>query len=242
MLSPGLSLLECTEFALIARWRTGDRAAGRWLLHGQVEPLRRYFARRVSCRADAEDLVQRTLLATIDALPRFREDVELSHFVRAIASKLLLRHRRDGDRARVRLDADTNPDAVQTSQPSVLAWVCRKDGVERLRLAFRELPDGSARLLQLRYWEERDATEIGRLLGLSSNAVRTRLHRARNEMRATLTAMEENAETKALDAGSNEWRCDRQKTGNTRTGRETEGLERMPTTDPSAGRRTARPR
>lgn len=243
MLSPGLPLSESTEPALLARWRTGDRAAGRSLLRRQVDPLRRYFSRRVPCQADAEDLVQRTLLATIDALPRFREDVELSRFVRAIASKLLLRYRRDGERARVRLDADANPDAVPASQPSAFTWVCREDGVERLRLAIRELPDGSAQLLQLRYWEERDATEIGRLLGLNPNAVRTRLHRARHEMRQMLAVLEESAETKAVDAGANERRCERQKTGNTRTGRETEGVERMPTNDgASAGSRAPRPR
>jgi RNA polymerase sigma-70 factor, ECF subfamily len=190
MLPSSLPLLECLEPALIARWRTGDPYAGRCLLRQQVEPLRRYFSRRVPCRADAEDLVQRTLLATIDALPRFREDVELAGFMLAIASKLLLRYRRDGERARVRLDAAANPDTVQASQPSALAWVCREDGVERLRLVIRELPQGSAQLLHLRYWEERDATEIGELLGLNPNAVRARLHRARHEMRRMLAAME----------------------------------------------------
>jgi DNA-directed RNA polymerase specialized sigma24 family protein len=71
-----------------SRWRTGDMTAGHCLLRREIQPLRRYFSRRVPCRADAEDLAQRTLLASIDALPRFREDVELSRFVHAIASKL----------------------------------------------------------------------------------------------------------------------------------------------------------
>lgn len=174
--------------------------------------------------------MQRTLLATIDALPRYREDVELACFVRAIASKLLLRYRRDGERARVRLHADVQPDAVQTDEPSALAWACRKDGVERLRLAIRALPNGSARLLHLRYWEERDATEIGRLLGLNPSAVRTRLHRARHEMRRVLVAMGEVDEA-AVEAGSNERSSGAgpsgarraKMVGNTRGGRETEG-------------------
>lgn len=189
MLPPGFQLSDDTESVLLARWRTGDRAAGRCLLRREVQSVRCYFSRRVSCQADAEDLVQRTWLASIDALPRFREDVELSRFVRAIASKLLLRYRRDGERARVRLDADVQPDAMRATQPSALSWICHSDDVLRLQDAFRELPDESARLLQLRYWEERDTSEIARLLELNPGAVRTRLHRARHEMKRMLAAM-----------------------------------------------------
>jgi RNA polymerase sigma-70 factor (ECF subfamily) len=188
MLSPALPLSDDTESMLLARWRTGDRAAGLYLLRREVQPIRRYFSRRVPCQADAEDLVQRTLLASIDGLPRFREDVDLSRFVRAIASKLLLRYRRDGERARVRLDADVQPDAMQAGQPSALTWICHEDDVQRLQDAFRELPDGSARLLQLRYWEERDTSEIARLLEVNPGAVRTRLHRARHEIKRVLAA------------------------------------------------------
>ncbi len=179
-----LQPFESTTSAQIAHHRSSLH-----LLRREVQPLRRYFSRRVPCRADAEDLTQRTLLASIDALPRFREEVELSRYVRAIASKLLLRYRRDGERARVRLDAGVQPDAVQAGQPSALACVCLEDDVQRLRDAFRELPSGSARLLELRYWEERDTSEIARLLELEPGAVRVRLHRARHEVKRVLAAM-----------------------------------------------------
>jgi RNA polymerase sigma-70 factor (ECF subfamily) len=189
MLSSGVSLPEVTETTLLARWRTGDQSAGLRLLRRQVQPVRSYFSRRVPCRADAEDLAQRTLLASIDALPRFREEVELSHFVRATASKLLLRYRRDGERARVRLDVETQPDGVAGGQPTALSRICHEDDLRRLRDAFRELPEGSARLLHLRYWEERDTSEIARLLELNPGAVRVRLHRARHEVKRTLVEM-----------------------------------------------------
>ena len=104
-----LQLSEDTEAALIARWRTGDRAADHCLLRRQIQPLRRYFDRRVACRADAE------------------EDVELSRFVRAIATKLLLRYRRDDARARFWLE-DVQPDAVQAGEPSAISWICQDFG------------------------------------------------------------------------------------------------------------------
>jgi RNA polymerase sigma-70 factor (ECF subfamily) len=201
MLSTGVSFPEVTETTLIARWRTGDQAAGLRLLRSQVEPIRRYFSRRVPCRADAEDLTQRTLLASIDALPRFRGEVELSRFVHAIANRLLLRYRRDGERARVRLDAGTQPDGVAGEQPTAFSWICHEDDLQRLRDAFQELPDDSAQLLHLRYWEERDTSEIARLLELNPSAVRTRLHRARHEVKRALAELtgEQAAETTEVD-------------------------------------------
>lgn len=174
------------ERALIAQWRNGNRSAPQTLLHRQVAPLRRYFSRRVSCRADADDLVQRTLLATFDALPRFREDVAFSGFVAAIASKLLLHHHRDELRARSRCDADACPDELQCEQSSVLSRVTHEREAQELRGVLDRLSDESVHILQLRYWDEHDAEEIGRLLGLSRGAVRTRLHRARSELKRAL--------------------------------------------------------
>lgn len=197
-----LQLSEDNEAALIARWRAGDRAAAHCLLRRQIQPLRRYFDRRVACRADAEDLAQRTLLASIDALPRFREDVELSRFVRAIATKLLLRYRRDDARARFWLE-DVQPDAVQAGEPSAISWICQEDERQQLRDAFRGLPDDSARLLHLRYWEEQDTSEIARQLELKPGAVRTRLTRARGEMKQALAGMGAGPErAKAARAGA----------------------------------------
>jgi len=191
MPSPALSFSEDTETALLARWRAGDMAAAQCLLRRELQLVRCYFARHVPCQADAEDLAQRTLLASIDALPRFRKNVELSHFVSAIANKLLLRYRRDDRRARARREADLQPDAVQAPQPSAISWICHEDELQRLRSAFRGLPDDSAHLLHLRYWEERDTSEIARLLDVKPGAVRTRLHRARHEMKRVLVEMAE---------------------------------------------------
>ncbi|MCX4240166.1 RNA polymerase sigma factor [Paraliomyxa miuraensis] len=174
------------DAALLAQWRSGNTRAGLLLLRRQVAPTRRYFARRVPCRADVEDLVQRTLLASLEALPRFREDTPFSRFVRAIASKLLLRHRRDAARMRGRLDDTVEPDASPGSDSSAVEHVLREDTSDCLRRAFRRLPEASARILRLHYWEDRDATEIGRELGLNPGAVRTRLHRARHEMKRAL--------------------------------------------------------
>jgi len=145
-----------------------------------------YFAYRVSSHADVEDLIQRTLLASLEALPRLREDTPFSRYVRAIASNLLLRHRRDTARRQDRLDDAAEPDASPGKDPSAVDRILHDDTSNRLHHAFRRLPEASIKILRLRYWEDRDTSEISRELGLNPGAVRTRLHRARREMKRAL--------------------------------------------------------
>lgn len=187
------------EAALLAQWRHGDPTAGVWLVRHQVGVVRRYFSRRVPCSADAEDLVQRALMAAVEALPRYREEVPFSQFVRAIANKLLLRYRRDRERARGRLESVVEPDAVEAEQPSAQACIFHEDARDRLQRVVRELPEASARLLHLRYWEGRNTTEIAEQLALSPGAVRTRLHRARREVKRALRRQASDSDVWPLD-------------------------------------------
>lgn len=114
-------------------------------------------------------------------------------------TKQLWRYRRDGARARQRLDASVQPDVLPTGEPSAFALICHEDELQRLRSAIREVPDDSAHLLHLRYWEEQDTSEIARLLELEPGAVRTRLHRARHRMKRVLAAMTRREEQPAVE-------------------------------------------
>lgn len=174
------------EASLVALARSGDRTAATNLFTRHIQPTHRYFARRIACAADTEDLVQRTLLAAMEGLPRLREGASFTGFVRAIARRLSLRHCRDGERARKRLEADVQPETLMAREPSMSASILREEAQDRLRRALCELPESSARVLRLRYWDERDATEIARVLDSSPEAVRVRLHRARRQIEHVL--------------------------------------------------------
>jgi RNA polymerase sigma-70 factor (ECF subfamily) len=54
--------------------------------------------------------------------------------------------------------------------------------------AFRALPEQDRELLSLVAWEELDTAQIATVLGVSRNAVRIRLHRARKRFAKLLTA------------------------------------------------------
>lgn len=174
------------EASLVSLARSGDRAAVTNLFTRHIQPTHRYFARRIACAADTEDLVQRTLLAAMEGLPRLREGASFTGFVRAIARRLLLRHRRDGERASRRFGADVQPETLMAREPSMPTSMFRKEAHARLRRALCELPEPIAHVLHLRYWGERDAADIARVLDSSPEAVRTRLHRARHAMKLAL--------------------------------------------------------
>jgi RNA polymerase sigma-70 factor (ECF subfamily) len=55
-----------------------------------------------------------------------------------------------------------------------------------VRRVIGRLPDTYREILILRDIEELDTAETGKMLGISSNAVKTRLHRARQALRGLL--------------------------------------------------------
>ena len=64
--------------------------------------------------------------------------------------------------------------------------------------AFRALPEQDRELLSLVAWEELDTAQLATVLGISRNAVRIRLHRARKRFAKLLTAPLANRKLVAL--------------------------------------------
>ena len=62
----------------------------------------------------------------------------------------------------------------------------RKETAAIVREAIERLPDQYREVLVLRDIEEKDTAETAALLGTSSNAVKVRLHRARQALRTLL--------------------------------------------------------
>jgi RNA polymerase sigma-70 factor (ECF subfamily) len=60
--------------------------------------------------------------------------------------------------------------------------VFRKQAAERVRRAIDELPDTYRTVLLLRDIEEIDTAEVAAMLGVTPNAVKVRLHRARQAL------------------------------------------------------------
>lgn len=177
------------DAGLITRARAGDRAALAQLLE-QLSPLvYRFGLRMCRHRADAEDVLQDTLLSVADHLAEFEGRASLSSWVFMLARTACARKRR-GLKNRSHLPEEAVAElASEAGSPEQSAL----QGELRLALerALGGLSSEQREVLLLRDMEGLSAPEVAEALGMSVPAVKSRLHRARISLREALRSGEQ---------------------------------------------------
>jgi RNA polymerase sigma factor (sigma-70 family) len=163
---------------LIDRWRGGDAAAGGALFARHFDSLYRFF--RTKCGDDADELVQSTLLACIDARDKFRGEASFRTYLFAIARQKL--HRFFATQPRFD-PLVSSVAAITTTVRSKLAHAERSDA---LVSALRSLPLEWQTLLELHYWEGMDTNMLAAVFDVPVGTVRVWMHRARVKLRGLL--------------------------------------------------------
>jgi RNA polymerase sigma-70 factor (ECF subfamily) len=191
------------EKRLIAAAKAGDDKALRSLIDLLSGPIYRYG--RTFCRdeADAEDVSQVVLIALFRTLKGYRGQGSLSSWAYTVARNACARKRRaPAGRPRMEsLDTGAGPAARQVSHPAQDPErdAERAELRDAIAVAIRELPAPQRDVLVLRDVEGQPAARVGKILGLSERAVKSRLHRARITLRERLARF--------LDAPSVQPRC-----------------------------------
>lgn len=170
---------------LLEAWRLGDANAGEQLFDRHFASVRRFFRNKAPA-AEVEDLVQATFVACISHREQFRGEARFLTYLLAIARSQLHRWLRRRDPVRAGLDVEASSVVDLGTSPSVR--VAGREQQQELIEALRRLPLAMQTMLELHYWEDLDAGELGIVLGLEPNAVRVRLHRARAALREQLVA------------------------------------------------------
>lgn len=141
-----------------------------------------YARRRTSSTADAADVMAETMLVAwrrIDEVPR-GDDARL--WLYGVARRVLANHRR-AFRRRERLGQRLRDTVARVS----IVPPERGDELDELSRALGRLTTDERELILLASWEGLDSNEMATLLGVSSGAVRVRLHRARNRLRDAMS-------------------------------------------------------
>ncbi len=174
---PGEITADRSDSTLLQAWQHGHGTAGQWLFARYLAGVRKFFRRTVRPQ-DAEDLVQRTFVALLEASRRFRGDGTVATLVGAIARRQLWKFIRDRRR---RPEKRPVFEAVggAMAERSASSWISASEERSALRAALAELPDEHRVVLELFYWDELATGEIAEQLAVSPVTVRTRLHRAR---------------------------------------------------------------
>ncbi len=174
-----------SDEALLASWRDGDQRAGRALFARHVDRISRFFFSKVSNGVD--DLVQRSFLALLERSRDLPAGVPVRAYLFGIARNLLLRRFRDEYRDGRHFDELSTSVADLGATPSVL--IDKRQQLQVLYAALQALPLDLQITLELFYWEELPASEIGSVLDLPEGTVRSRLRRARQLLAERLRAL-----------------------------------------------------
>lgn len=163
------------DLSLLKSWRDGAEDAGQELFERHFDDVYRFF--RNKCASEADDLVQRTFLACVKSIERFRAESSFRTYLFVIARHELYAYLRKQQRDGQILDFGvTSLGDIVTTPGTRLG---RSQDADRLRLALSSLSVDDQVLLEMRYWHELDATALSEVFDMPAATVRTRLRRAR---------------------------------------------------------------
>ena len=133
---------------------------------------------------DAEDATERTFLAALGAIDRYRDEGStFRSWLFRIAHNQLANALRARSRQRT-ASLDVVPERAATDDPAHLASLA--DDARRLRAGVASLSEDRRQVVILRFVDGLTAREIGDVLGRSEGAVRVLQHRALRELAARL--------------------------------------------------------
>ena len=175
------------DVALIQRILTGDENAFESLIRKYQKQVHAYAFRKVSDFQTAEDITQETFLRVYQNLATLNDPAKFSSWLYAIVNHLCIAwHRKSRLQteslqeiyiSEIETDAYSQYVAVEHAKTTAEA---RRALVSKL---LTKLKESDQEVITLHYFEEMTSSEIGEFLGVSENTIKSRLHRARQELK-----------------------------------------------------------
>lgn len=183
------------EEALVTRLRAGEAGAFDDLVMLAGGRMLAVARRMMGSEADAQDAVQDAFLSAYKSLDRFDGRAQLTTWLHRITVNACLMKLRSKARKPQQSIEALLPTFVEDGHQarSTRAWnldpsagIQRSEVRELVRAKISELPEQYRIVLVLRDIEELSTEETAEVLEMTVNAVKTRLHRARQALRTLL--------------------------------------------------------
>jgi RNA polymerase sigma-70 factor (ECF subfamily) len=159
------------------------------LIHDSFRPRVLRYLTRVVGQRDAEDLTQAVMLKVCNGLPSFRRESSLSTWIYRIATNAALDKLRGPARDHVQEDESDGEEGVvpiDAQSPSAETTAIREEMNSCIREFVDRLPTDYKTVIVLSEVEGFKNAEIAAILHISLDAVKIRLHRAREKLRDDL--------------------------------------------------------
>lgn len=166
-------------------WQAGEEAAFDRLVGAYSERLFALFTRFLGPVPEREDMVQETFLRVLRARASYQPTARFSTWLYRIAFNLSV-NKSERTRPTISLDAQAfAPPALDVDEPPE-SDLERGEVVRAVRGAIATLPQTQRAALILARYEELSFAEIAVVLGSTEKAVKSLVHRARENLRAEL--------------------------------------------------------
>ena len=165
----------------MAAWRAGDAAAGRALVERHFVGAYRFFVNKAP--AHAEDLVQETFLAVLEARDRVEDDGAFRPYLFGVARRRLYRFWRDrkGDGAEERCVEELSDTLANAGE-----LLTQHQEQKLLLKGLRRLPLRTQVLLELSYFEGLTDKQLAEIEGIPVGTLKSRLRKARHDLDAAM--------------------------------------------------------
>ncbi|MFT3936093.1 MAG: RNA polymerase sigma factor [Chitinophagaceae bacterium] len=164
---------------LVERCKQGDSLGYSELYHKYAKAMFNTSLRIVNNVGDAEDVLQDAFVDAFKHLNDFRYNSTFGAWLKRIVINKSISLLRKKKLNLVDIESTQVADTSDYESVDETAFQYR---VDEVRNAIQKLPDGYRAVVSLYLLEEIPQEEIGKMLGISHNTVRTQFHRAKQKL------------------------------------------------------------
>jgi len=190
----GALALRARDSRLVTRTLTGDSEAFEDLVRLYYDRIRALVFHHLHREDELDDALQEIFLKAFQALPRFRKKSNFYTWLYRIASNYCIDRLRKRRLELVSLDSSENRDAIEARLPvsteSPEKTFSRSERVELVRKAISMLDPLYQNIIVLRELQGLSYDEIQESLDINMGTVKSRLARARSELKKLLEDMD----------------------------------------------------
>ena len=132
--------------------------------------------------AEAEDVVQYTLIKVWDKRDQWNEIDSIEAFSLVICRNLALDKNKKKGHDNLSIEEETNIEPV-ASASNPLEQTLQNDRIEQVRRLINELPEKQRSCIQLRDFEGKSYKEVAEVLGITEEQVKVNIFRARQTIK-----------------------------------------------------------